>query len=70
MGHTVPEEIKKCPKCSQTMSQQPVHFGIPGLLDDRFDRKTDQGQKISLNQVFAVEAYLCPTCRYLELYAD
>jgi len=46
-------------------------LAIPALLDPKLDRKTDKGQKISLNNAFPLVGYVClDGCRYLEFYAE
>lgn len=65
------DEPRKCPKCGSPMRMMDTVLAIPALLDPKLDRKTDKGQKISLNNAFPLVGYVClDGCRYLEFYAE
>jgi len=58
---------KKCPKCSDhpRMNMLEKTVGLPEYLD----QKPGQTQRINPSEVFPLEAYFCPKCRYVEFYA-
>jgi Zn-finger nucleic acid-binding protein len=60
---------KICPKCTDKMNRLPVEGTLPHHKGGDAHIAGDLRPVISLSEVWPVEIYCCPNCRFLELYA-
>jgi transcription initiation factor TFIID subunit TAF12 len=61
------EESQNCPKCSKTTRMEKIKTEtvIPAVLDPKSKR---QGSPISAKTGLPVQVFVCPACRFVELY--
>ena len=61
---------KLCPKCSETMNRVNASTALPVYIGEKDRKPGDKSPAISVSDVWTVEMYTCPKCRFVELYAD
>jgi predicted nucleic-acid-binding Zn-ribbon protein len=56
------EELQNCPKCSKTTRMEKIRTGtvIPAVLDSKSKHPAKTG--------LPVQVFVCPACRFVELY--
>jgi len=60
------EELQNCPKCSTIrMEKIKTEIVIPSALDQKHNRQTSP---ISVKTGLPVQVFICPACRFVELY--
>ncbi len=59
-----------CPKCSDKMNLMPTPGTLPKYTGKGVHALGDPTPVISQSDVWTVEIYCCPNCRFVELYAD
>ena len=64
---TIDEHV--CPKCSDKMNLMPTLGTLPKYTGKGADIVGDPTPVISQADVWTVEVYCCPNCRFLEIYA-
>jgi len=63
----IEEELKNCPKCSQTTRMEKIKTEtvIPAVFDPKHSH---QSSTISAQTGLPVRVFVCPVCRFVELY--
>ena len=61
---------KICPKCSEAMNRVDAVTALPAYIGKEGRKYGDKSPAISISEVWTVEMYVCPKCRFVELYAD
>jgi Zn-finger nucleic acid-binding protein len=61
---------KICPKCSEVMHRVNASTALPTYIGSKDRKPGDRDPAISVSDVWTVEMYTCPKCRFVELYAD
>jgi len=62
-------ERKICPKCKDVLKKLAVSPALPTYIGKPGRTSDDKTPAISTTEVWTVEMYHCPTCRFVELYA-
>lgn len=61
---------KLCPKCSESMNRINTVTALPTYIGKEGRKLGDPSPAISISEVWTLEMYTCPKCRFVELYAD